>query len=290
MSTTTVADDGSPRPAVTSGTSSASIDVDGTSRTYRLHVPDGLGNNDVPLLIALHGGGGSGEQFASASRWDDVADREGFVVVYPDGTGGIPTWNAGLCCGAAARDDVDDVALVEALIDSLAATLPIDTGRVVLTGHSNGSTMAYRVACELADRIVAIGVQSAPLTFDGCSPTAAVSLLHVHGALDQNVPLGGGVGTRGISGVDWPPTIDGVELMASAAGCDTVPETTSSDGVATTVWTGCDGTTEVELVVVAEGGHGWMRPGGSGRLGDADDVGSFDTTETIWAFLSRQLG
>jgi polyhydroxybutyrate depolymerase len=275
---------------VAAGTSTGSVDVGGVARTYRLHVPEGLRSDEpVPLLVALHGGGGSGEQYSRSSQWDSVADAEGFVVVYPDGTGGIPTWNAGECCGAAARDDTDDVGLVDALIDHLAATLPIDEERVVATGHSNGSTMSYRLACELADRIVAIGVQAAPLTYDGCAPSEPVSVLHIHGAEDPNVPIGGGQGSTGLSQLDWPSVREGVDTMAVAAGCDGDPATSTAGILSTTMWSGCDDGTEVELVVVAGGGHGWMRPGGTGQRGGAEEVGDFDSTATIWDFLSRQL-
>ena len=274
---------------VQAGNATGSVTVDGTDRTYRLHVPPGLASGSaVPLLVALHGGGGSGAQFASASGFDAVADREGFVVVYPNGTGTIPTWNAGLCCGAAARDDVDDVAFISTLVEELAADLPIDPAKVVLTGHSNGSTMSYRLACELADDIVAIGVQAAPLTYEGCSPSRPVSVLHVHGANDANVPIDGGVGS-GVSGVDWPSVREGLDVMATAAGCAAEPDEVVADGTTRTTWQGCAPATAVESIVVDQGAHAWMRPGGSGRRGDADDVG-FDTTETIWAFLEDRLG
>jgi polyhydroxybutyrate depolymerase len=275
--------DASPVPT---GTTTGTLDHDGATRTYRLHVPEGIEDHSVPLLVALHGGGGSGDQFASSSRWDAVADAEGFVVVYPNGSGGIPTWNAGQCCGAAARDDVDDVGFIGELIDELSATLPIDPSRVVLTGHSNGSTMSYRLACEMADRIVAIGVQSAPLTHQPCAPAEPVSLLHVHGAKDTNVPIDGGEGS-GISGLNWPPVAQGVDTIAAADGCSPSPDVASADGTTHSTWTGCDDS-EVEMIVVTDGAHGWMRPGGSGRRGDAEDVG-FDSTATIWDFLERQL-
>lgn len=288
-STTTVeAAQGEPVP---SGVTRGEIEVDGMARTYRLFVPSGLTTDDsVPLLVGLHGGGGSGQQYATSSGWEEVAERERFVAVFPDGTGPIPTWNAGECCGFAAREDVDDVGLMAALIDQLADEMPIDTDSVVATGHSNGSTMSYRLACELADEVVAIGMQAAPLTFERCAPSEPVSVLHVHGADDPNVPVGGGVGSRGISGLDWPAVREGVDTMAAASGCEPDPQAETTGGVTTTTWSGCDDDTEVEMVIVAGGGHGWMRPGGSGQRGDSVDVGDFDSTETIWAFLSRQLG
>jgi polyhydroxybutyrate depolymerase len=283
----TTATDASPAIERAAGTTTGTLEVDGVERTYRLHVPEGL-DGEVPLLVALHGGGGSGEQYSSASGWDSVADEEGFVVVYPDGTGPVPTWNAGECCGFAAREDVDDVGFVVALIDQLEVELAIDPDQVVATGHSNGSTMSYRLACELSDRIVAIGVQAAPLTYEGCEPSGPVSVLHVHGAQDANVPIDGGVGV-GISGLDWPPVVEGVWLMADAAGCGSEPTVDRTEpGVERSTWDGCAEGSRVELIVVDAGGHGWMRPGGSGARGDADDVG-FDSTAQIWEFLSGQL-
>jgi polyhydroxybutyrate depolymerase len=228
-----------------------------------------------------------GRELLQASA-DSVADEEGFVVVYPDGTGPVPTWNAGECCGFAAREDVDDVGFVVALIDQLEVELAIDPDQVVATGHSNGSTMSYRLACELSDRIVASGVQAAPLTYEGCEPSGPVSVLHVHGAQDANVPIDGGVGV-GISGLDWPPVVEGVWLMADAAGCGSEPTVDRTEpGVERSTWDGCAEGSRVELIVVDAGGHGWMRPGGSGARGDADDVG-FDSTAQIWEFLSGQL-
>lgn len=271
------------------------MEVDGLERTYRLHVPEDLGEDPVPLMVALHGGGGSGEQYAGASGWDAEADQEGFVVVYPDGSGTgqfgerLRTWNAGTCCGAAVRDDIDDVGFIAALIDEMVETQGVDPEQVVLTGHSNGSTMSYRLACELGDRIVAIGVQSAPLTFEDCSPDGSVGVLHIHGGQDHNVPLGGGQGTEGISDLDWPPVLDGVVRFADANGCAATPvEEVADAGVTWTTWDRCDDGATVEMVVVAEGPHGWMRIGGVGGRGQAVDVG-FDSTAEIWAFLSTQL-
>lgn len=276
------------------GTTTGTMELDGLERTYRLHVPEDLGDDPAPLLVALHGGGGSAEQYAAASGFDDVADEEGFVVVYPDGSGtgqfgdNLRTWNAGTCCGPAERDDIDDVGFVSALIDEIVQTQGVDPAQVVLAGHSNGSTMSYRLACELGDRVVAIGVQSAPLTYQDCVPDGSVGVLHIHGGQDRNVPIAGGQGTEGISGEDWPPVRDGVQLFADVNGCSALVENDPVDGVSRTTWDDCDDGATVVLVVVADGPHGWMRPGGDGGRGEATDVG-FDSSAEIWAFLSGQL-
>lgn len=270
------------------------VTPDGRTRTYRLHVPEGAARAEsLPLLVALHGGGGSAGQYEQASGFAELAATDGVLVVFPDGYGRgevqlLRTWNAGDCCGPAVADDVDDVAFVRQLVEELAAEHPIDPRRVLVAGHSNGAAMAYRLACELSDVVVAIGVQSGPLGVEPCEPARPVSVLHVHGSDDANVPIDGGVGPEGISGVDFWPVRRGLAAIAAADGCASEPEvrTMGQDPVLTIeTWDGCEGGSVVELVVVEGAGHAWMGPGGTGRRGDAVDVG-YDSTAEIWGFLS----
>jgi poly(3-hydroxybutyrate) depolymerase len=197
------------------------VTADGRTRTFHLYVPGSLPAGPVPLLVALHGGTGSGTQFERNSGFDAQADEHGLIVVYPDGVGTGPdetvmrTWNAGGCCGAAARKDVDDVGFIRQLIDEMEKRYSIDPAKVYAAGHSNGAFMSYRLACELSDRIVAVGLQAGGLMIDTCVPERPVSLLHIHGAQDTNVPIEGGVGS-GISGVEFPPVADSIARMRAA--------------------------------------------------------------------------
>ena len=100
--------------------------ADGRDRTYHLYVPPNLEpGTPVPLLVALHGGTGWGTQFEQNSGFDQLADRYGFIVVYPDGVGvgrngtALRTWNGGGCCGPAARQEVDDVGFIRQLVEQL---------------------------------------------------------------------------------------------------------------------------------------------------------------------------
>lgn len=123
------------------------------ARTYRLHVPAGLPAGPAPLVVALHSALSSGAVMELLSRLDLVADREKFLVVYPDGEpAGARVWNAGDCCN---RSRSDDVGFLVGLIDHLVATQRADRARVYVTGISNGAMMAYRLACQRADRIAA---------------------------------------------------------------------------------------------------------------------------------------
>lgn len=248
-----------------------SLSINGTSRTYRVHVGKSS-TQPVPLVIALHGGGGSAQGFEQKTGFDQLADSAGFIVVYPESVtptdGALRTWNAGDCCGFAARTKVDDVGFIRQLIAHMTATYRIDSRRIYVTGHSNGGMLAYRVACELADTVAAVGVQSATLEYSPCQPSAPVSLVHIHGDADTNVPLAGGRG-KGKSGVDYFPPPKAAATIAAADHCAATPEMTDQAGEQTRNWTGCVHGSAVELVTVKGGTHAWM-----------------DTSAaTIWSFL-----
>jgi polyhydroxybutyrate depolymerase len=267
------------------------LEVDGRARTYRVHIPAGLGPDPVPLVLALHGGMGSGEPFARNSGLDTVADANGFIVVYPDGIGGVAgnddlkTWNAGYCCGPAQREQIDDVTFLSELIDELEATLPVDPARVFALGHSNGGMMAYRLACELAGRVVAVAVYGSSLGIPSCTPEQPVSLLHVHGTDDRNHPIDGGRGDKSFTTIDFAPAVDGVETLASASGC-TGNQVEERGDLTTTTWFGCDSSAEVAFVAISGASHAW--PGGAG--GNERLVGptyaDYDASAEMWAFFS----
>ena len=268
------------------------LEVDGRSRTYHVHYPTTAPDGPAPLVIGLHGGLGSGRQFETNTGFDAVADANGFVVVYPDGIGGVMgnqdlrTWNAGNCCGPAQQQNVDDVAFISALIDHLSSTMSIDEDRVYAVGHSNGGIMAYRLACELSDKIAAIGVYAASLGVEPCQPTQPVSVMHVHGTADQNIPIGGGQGARSVAGVDFAPPLDGLRTLARADGCADQPTVATAGALTTTTWTPCNGAAEVRFVTIDGASHAWA--GGTGPssplVGPA--YPDYDTSAELWAFLA----
>lgn len=271
---------------------------DGRTRTYHVYVPSGLATSSakVPLLLALHGGFGSGRQFEVNSGFDGIAAANGFIVVYPDGIGigsdgtKIRTWNAGGCCGPSAKQNVDDVAFLKQLIDHLEQQYPIDPDRVYAAGHSNGAMMSIRLACELSNTIAAIGVQSGALEVPSCDPTRPVSVLQIHGSADANVPIGGGQGTNSISRVDYTVPIDAARTLAGAAGCSTSPTVTKDPAnadISISSWRGCDGTTAIDFAEVAGANHAWMghATGGSGAVGPP--YMGLDSSISIWNFLSQ---
>jgi polyhydroxybutyrate depolymerase len=257
---------------VTSLPASRTIDAfirtpDGRRRTYRVYIPSHLPSHPAPLLVALHGGTGWGVQFERNSGFDALAERDGFIVVYPDGVGAgvaettMRTWNAGSCCGPAARKKVDDVGFIRQLIVTLERTYPVDRTRVFAAGHSNGGFMAYRLACELSDRIVAVGLQSGGLGVPTCRPAHPVSLLHIHGTADPNVPINGGVGSASISRVNYPSARWSVSTVADAMRATVGPKVVAdpvNHDLRITTWAGSTSHTAVRLITVAGAGHTWM--------------------------------
>ncbi|MCB2225027.1 MAG: polyhydroxybutyrate depolymerase [Actinobacteria bacterium] len=279
-----------PLPGVVEG---AMATPDGRERTYRLYVPPGLAEGEaVPLLVALHGGTGSGAQFAENSGFDAVADREGFIVVYPDGTPIAGTralvWNGGACCGPAREDlqDVDDVGFLSALIEALVAGYPVDADRVYVTGHSNGAIMSYRMACEAADRVTAAAFQAGTIEIGDCDPARPISVLAIHGTGDTSIPIDGGSG-QGLTQHPFASPQESIATMARLDGCDATPVESvdpENPDVTHRVWSGCDGGVTVELLLVEGASHSWMGHPAPRFL--AEPYADLDASATVWEFLA----
>ena len=186
---------------------------------------------------------------------------------------------------------------VAALVDAIAARLPIDSHRVHATGMSNGAMMAYRVGAELADRIASIAPVAGPLALASITPSRPVPVLHFHGTLDQFTPLDGGVGRRSITRVSHRPVIEGLLEWVHANGCDSEcarePIPCSDEGITIERlrWsrTGSDPTAatgEVVFYRITGGGHTWP-----GRRPDSFFLGpsalSLDANAIIWEFFER---
>jgi polyhydroxybutyrate depolymerase len=279
------------------------------TRSYRLHVPpaarrtSGAGNETgLPLLIAFHGGGGRAAGFQANAGLDAVADREGFAVAYPDGSGGLGrrllTWNAGGCCGPAMRDGVDDVAFTRALVDDVAARIAIDRTRVYATGHSNGAMMAYRVAVEAPEIVAAVAPVGGAMQLDDFSAARPVPVLHIHSTDDPRALYAGGPGppfpiTR--KRVHHEPVERALRRWVVLNGCPAEPEVVEERAEAATGHTAvhlrfapCRSGAVVELWRLGGAGHAW--PGGAAELGPrllGPSTGVVSASEEVWRFVSR---
>jgi len=224
------------------------ITSDGKTRSYR--VVDLATSFPAPLLFVLHGFGGTAEAMRSYSGFEEAiasSTTGGAIIVYPNGSGaneGLPqSWNAGDCCPFAIYDMVDDVGFFDELISKLSKEFQIDEGRVWAVGHSNGGMMSYRLACELSNRITAIGVAAGALTVSPCIPSKSVSAVHLHGELDAVVPIDGGE----FGGIVFPGARSSFETFAKAGNCTTV-------GTSAT----CPDGNSVSLITNAGWTHDWQ--------------------------------
>lgn len=280
-------------PAYAAGTTStASVNVDGKPRTFRVHVPPGYTKDKpLPVVIVLHGGGGSGEQIElESSKMNPIADREGFIAVYPNGSGLIKTWNAGFCCGKAAEDDVDDVAFIGALLDDLQAKTCTDERRVFATGMSNGAMLSHRLACEMSDRVAAIAPVAATIAVQSCQPTSKVAVMQIQGTSDGHVPWNGGKGCSPAS-VDFTSVPATMQGWRTRNGCADATTSYFQQGDGTCVaYQGC--ASPVVLCSIEGGGHSW--PGGEPKPNDGGVIDcpadghqstSFIASEAIWTFF-----
>lgn len=179
----------------------------GEKRDYLINVPNSYSNSSaVPLMIALHGRTWTAAGFRDLSQINMLSNANNFIVAYPDGLNN--SWNAGNCCSLIGSDDVT---LISGMIDSIISKYNIDKTRVWALGWSNGGMMAYRVACELSEKVTAIAVGGGVLAADSCKPAKPVSVFAIHGADDQTLPIEGYV--------VGPPPLKSAEKYAGYAGC-----------------------------------------------------------------------
>jgi polyhydroxybutyrate depolymerase len=221
-------------------------------RTAIVHRPTGLAHNS-PLVVVMHGAGGTAEQVHSTFGWDALADREGFEVAYPNGFARY--WNAGFCCGAPHTRHVDDLGFLHGLVAQLVAQDGVDGRRVYAVGMSNGAMMAYAWACARPEDLAGIGPVAGALVAP-CNPAPAITVVAVHGTADRSVPINGGVGPKSVSHYNYPPVAVSLAPFVAADGCAPTPKRTDRPSVQLSTWT-CSRDRNVTLAVVSGLGHEW---------------------------------
>jgi polyhydroxybutyrate depolymerase len=264
------------------GTESKTLEFGGRTRTYLVHAPEGYdGKTPLALVLVLHGALQGATNVEPVSGMSAKADKEKFLVVYPNGTsrsGLAPTWNAGACCGYAQTNKVDDVGFLRALIDQLEHDYTVDPKRIFATGISNGGMMSYRVACELADRIAAIAPVEGAQDVD-CRPSGPVSVLAFHGTADLLVPYNGGTTAFQVgSKRKDTPVSSTVAFWVKQDGCSKTPGREETSLLRIDTYTGCTGGAGVTLYTIEGGRHMW--PGT--RL-SGNDV---PATDIMWSFFA----
>jgi len=268
------------------------IVVGGKKRGYILHIPKKYSSKKVPLVIVLHGGGGNAQSGVVMSGFNKKSDQEGFIVVYPNGSGKrknkFLTWNAGNCCKYSQENNIDDVGFIKVLIEHLENTYNIDSNRIYATGMSNGAMMAERLACELTGKISAIADVAGTLSYGINSIKGPISVLMIHGTNDKHVPYEGGFGPESIvKEVDNRPILETANFWTKNNSCSIdFYEEKVSKNVVRKAYNNCAGDSEVVLYTIKDGEHVWP---GFKKTRNKTDTTSWEisATDIIWDFFSR---
>ncbi len=273
----------------------------GHVRQYLMHIPPSYrGDSPVPLVMVLHGGMGNAERMERQTGFSALADREGFLVVYPNSVKG-EKWNDGR--STVESSGIDDVSFLVALVDHLARKYNIDRRRVYSTGISNGGGMTYRLACEASDRFAAYAAVSVNLSNslrERCRPSSRVAMMIINGLDDPIMPWAGGEvkgGRKYGKGGYVLSTPETADFWARNAGCSPnathtdLPDKDQNDGthVERRSYVGCPQGREVILWAIHGGGHAW--PGSPERSGPIQGLIAGRTSrdvsaaEIIWDFF-----
>jgi len=278
------------------GADSRTLELDGVTRSYRVHVPRDLAAAPAPLLFAFHGGGSHGKGMERVTGFDALADREHFIVVYPDGLD--KHWNDGreATSSTERQRHSDDVAFVSAMIDAIAHEHAIDPRRIYAAGISNGAIFSHYLAARLAPRIAAIAPVCGGVAerfAPEFAPQRPVSVFVIQGTRDPLMPFDGGEVRPGNRG-RIVPTKRALELWTRADGLTgepqhgDLPDAYPKDGctVKSTRWGGGREGVEVLYYEVEGGGHTW--PGGYQylpKLMIGRTCRDFDASAAIWEFF-----
>lgn len=258
------------------------IKHDGVDRSFAVDIPPQYDpTQPMPLVLNFHGLSSNGWQQRLLSKMTDLAKKEGFLVVYPEGRGIPQSWNAGKCCAPAnSLLQAKDVAFVNAMLDHLESKLCINKRRIFSTGMSNGAFMTYRLACELSDRIAAFAPVAGSLIFQPCQPKRPIPLLGFNGTSDTLVPyLGSAV-------LGFPSVEETFRFWAKHNGCGETPDRTYDKGdTYCNTFRNCHANVTLTSCVVKNGGHTW--PSGFPIPAMGKTTQDIHATETMWDFFKR---
>ncbi|PHX72887.1 MAG: hypothetical protein CK521_01000 [Acidimicrobium sp.] len=256
---------GSARWSIAPSTTTSTTIVS-TARAYSKFIPSSYSKDtSLPLVVLLHGYGATGALQESYMKFESVAEKNKFILVYPDGTldsTGRRFWNATDACCDFVSAVADDVYLLS-ILKEMESNYSIDAKRIYFVGHSNGGFMSYRMACKYPDRIAAIASLAGATFFKetDCGAKSSVSVLQVHGTKDETILYEGGQ----ILGNSYPSALASASQWATFNQCtkNAVPRSTKLDlepnitGDETSIkaWTNCQNSSEVELWTMENATH-----------------------------------
>ena len=285
------------------GTYKNKLDIKANSvrRNYLIHIPENFKSDDsYPLVIALHGAFSTAAEFEKQTGFSVLADREDFVVVYPNGAYGIfgflQHWNAGHCCGKAVRDSLDDIAFIHKTIESVKSIVRVDTTRIYMLGFSNGGMLTQYFAAQNSGNLAAIAALAAPLTSKPSEeakewpvpkPKYNIPVIYFHGRADQNMPYAGGKSIHHGGSREYFSAKQTVQFWLDnnsinvRSSCDTL----NQGSVIRERWTCQKSGSEVMFYSFDKWPHQWPGRYFTGKLPDNNPLKDFEATEIIWEFF-----
>ena len=258
----------------------------GRERSYLLYVPESYDPaTPTPLVISLHGFAEWPAHQMQVSRWNDLAKREGFLVVYPCGTQVPLRWHT-YRMPDSDMDPMDEVTFISDLIHHLEGEYNLDPARIYVNGLSNGGGMAFVLGCKLPERVAAVGSVAGyfPFSWDEIHPTRPVPTMLFHGTGDPIVPYLGG--SRRSSGITTPTIPDWVARLARYNGCEEVPTDLPPVGAVSGVhYKSKSGKGDVIFYSLAGGGHSWPGGGSLPKIIVGNTNRDINATELMWDFF-----
>ena len=244
-------------------------------REYLLYIPQSYSDdNPLPVMLNFHGFGGTAERHLQNADMRTLSESKGFILIYPQGTllGGYPHWNPSPI-GEGNKSSTDDLGFIDRLLSTLPEKINIDSSKIYACGYSNGGFLSYALACNLTDKIAAIGSVAGTMvsdTYENCQATVQKPMINIHGAKDPIVPYGGAPGLVSINNVlDFWAELNLAENMS----------TNFFDGVENYMYKDSLGTPLVSHFKIINGTHTW----------DYSSLLSNNTSsnELIWEFVSK---
>lgn len=261
----------------------------GVSRTYYLHTPKSYNrDHPMPLVLVFHGDNGSGRSISKVTRFNTLADEQGFVVAYPNAID--QKWSL----RNTSSRKVDDVAFVNALIDHLEQIRNIDRKKIYATGFSKGAILTQALACEQPNKIAAFAsvAGSLPARLESNCQSRPVSMLAINGTNDLSVHYQGDNPNKQGGLISIPAMVNFWREHDQCPSKTSVPRTpTSSDipRLETYRYSDCRGGSEISELLVVDGGHMW--PGGLSSDPNLQKFNSklgLNASQTIWKFFQRR--
>lgn len=263
------------------------LDFEGTKTEYILHLPPSYDKTKhYPLLVNYHGMNAAAVKHQHYSQMDVVADREGFIVVYPQSY--HKGWNAGIGFRSYVNGP-DDIGYLNKLLDTLESRYSIDKSRIYTAGVSMGGSFNYRIASEMSNRVAAIASVSGLMsdsTLIYCNPVRSIPVLHFHGTRDHLMKY---TGMRQAFGAE-----EVVKLWALKNQCENKPDTivipnrvkSDRSTVLLIKYTNCANGSQVWFYKIKNGGHTWPGSAKTFKLLGIKNK-DIDGSEAIWEFFKQ---